>query len=117
MIAKLATLCKISSRCQAAKIPEIMDKMRLIEVSTGQCNIGPPDRPTLFNQAQHLLKTSDTIELFGGQSNSLIEYLNKVSCTEACLLNDFRDRPCMRKGLKFSKRKGNCGPPEQRSAY
>ena len=113
MVAKLASLCKIGARGQPAKIPKIMDKMRLITVSTAQRNFCPNDLLTLFSQTQHLLKTFDTRELIRCQPNSFMKDLDKTPRTEARLLNNLGNGLSSR---KFSEREGQCGPPEQRSS-
>ncbi len=64
---------QVRSRIDAGKLLEIVDEVRLVEVTAAQGNVDPVSLTSVMDDAQHLLKTTDAAEQFGGQPDFLAE--------------------------------------------
>ena len=56
MVAMLTALRQIGTGSQSSKRLEVVDEMRLVEVATGEREIGPGSWLPVFDQTQHFLK-------------------------------------------------------------
>ena len=83
----LAPLRQVSGWVEAGKSLEVMDKVGLIEITTGQRNLCPLERRSLFKQAEDLLEALDTAEQLGGQPHLFTEELDEPPLAEANILN------------------------------
>ena len=109
----LAPLGEIGRRIEAGEGPEVVDKMRLVEITAGQSDIGPLDPPPRSNEMQHLLKALDAAKQLGCQPHFFIENLDEPPWAEADLLGHVRDWAWVRHVVELLQRKGDGGMPRQ----
>lgn len=85
-------LHQVGSRVEARKCAEVVNKMRLVEITAGQRDIHPLDLLLPSDQVQRLLKTLDAAKQLWCHTYFFTEYLDKSPLAEAKLLRQIRDR-------------------------
>ena len=88
----LETALWIYRRVQTGELGEVMDKMRLIEVSAATGDIGPINLGACLNFDQYLLKTADPAKKLWRETGFTTKEVDKMFVTEAELAGHGSDR-------------------------
>jgi len=68
---------EIGGRIDAGECAEIVDEVRLVEVTAIEGDVGPFDALAVLHAAQRLLEPPDAAEHFGRESGLIAKHLDK----------------------------------------
>ena len=114
MVEVFTPVKKVGPGIEAGNGPEVVDKMRLVEIPAGQSDVHPLDLLLSSDTAQHLLKALDTAKKLWRQPHFFMEHLDEPSRAEADALGHITYRSGMRYLLELLQREGNSGMTHQR---
>lgn len=113
MVEVLAPPGEISGGIETGEGLEVMDKMRLVEITASQGDIGPIERLSAADAVQDLLEALDSAKQLRRQPNFGPEKLDKPPPAETDLFDDVADRARVRPILEFLQQEGNSGMARQ----
>ena len=90
MIDKRRPELKVLFRSQSTEFAEVMNQVRLIEVTGGETDIRPIHIRPALHGFDHAAEPVETVKLFRPQANFVPEQLNEVPLTVARLVGDLR---------------------------
>src|SRR5258708_27525035 len=79
--------CQIGRRVDPGECPEVVIKIRLVEIAARKCNLRPIDFFAFQTKRQHSLKSPHTAKQFRRQPYLPSKHLNESACTQSNLVS------------------------------